>query len=149
MVALIAAQLMGCASKAKRFTAASRPAGKSASTKASKEVASLRVQLETAKAECLRLRVENEKLRAEVVRRIAQVIENQKEVGPRATPTHTVSNVAAPPPPPPVTTTAVPQTYWITLSSGKRHNQTCNFYRTTVGRECGPNEGKPCKYCGG
>jgi hypothetical protein len=38
--------------------------------------------------------------------------------------------------------------YWCT-PSGKRHNSTCKYYRTTKGRPCGPNEGTACKLCGG
>ena len=33
--------------------------------------------------------------------------------------------------------------------SGKRHNSSCRYYRTTNGRPCGPHDGTPCKLCGG
>ncbi len=39
--------------------------------------------------------------------------------------------------------------YWLTSSSGVRHNSTCRWYRKSKGRQCGPNEGKPCGVCGG
>lgn len=39
--------------------------------------------------------------------------------------------------------------FWLTASSGIRHNSRCTNYRNTKGRECGPNEGRPCKICGG
>lgn len=39
--------------------------------------------------------------------------------------------------------------YWLTTSRGKRHNSSCRYYGTTQGRSCGPNEGTPCKTCGG
>lgn len=39
--------------------------------------------------------------------------------------------------------------YWITTSSGVRHNSSCRWYRNSNGRECGPSEGRACKICGG
>lgn len=44
---------------------------------------------------------------------------------------------------------AVGLTHWLTTSSGKRHNNRCRYYKTSAGRPCGPNEGTPCKICGG
>jgi hypothetical protein len=40
-------------------------------------------------------------------------------------------------------------THWLTTSSGKRHNEACRYYKTSKGRACGPDEGSPCKACGG
>ncbi len=40
------------------------------------------------------------------------------------------------------------QAYWIS-STGKRHNKNCRYYGTGRGRPCGPNDGVPCKICGG
>jgi micrococcal nuclease len=40
-------------------------------------------------------------------------------------------------------------THWLTRSSNKRHNSKCQMYRNTNGRLCGPDEGVPCKRCGG
>ncbi len=39
--------------------------------------------------------------------------------------------------------------YWLTTSSNVRHNSKCRYYQKTKGRPCGPDEGKPCKVCGG
>lgn len=39
--------------------------------------------------------------------------------------------------------------YWLTRSSNKRHNSRCEHYKKTNGRPCGPDEGVPCKLCGG
>ena len=40
--------------------------------------------------------------------------------------------------------------YWLNLSSGARHNSSCEFFRNTKrGRHCDLNEGKPCSRCGG
>lgn len=40
--------------------------------------------------------------------------------------------------------------YWLNLSSGVRHNSKCENYRNTKrGRQCGPNEGRPCGICKG
>jgi micrococcal nuclease len=41
------------------------------------------------------------------------------------------------------------QDYWLTASSNVRHNSKCRYYQKTKGRPCGPNEGTPCKVCGG
>lgn len=39
--------------------------------------------------------------------------------------------------------------HWLTTSSRKRHNERCRYYKTGNGRPCGPDEGIPCKICGG
>lgn len=40
--------------------------------------------------------------------------------------------------------------YWLNTTTGLRHNQRCpHFHKTKDGRRCGPNDGKPCKVCGG
>jgi micrococcal nuclease len=39
--------------------------------------------------------------------------------------------------------------YWLNASSSVRHNSKCQYCRKTKGRECGPNEGRACKICGG
>lgn len=39
--------------------------------------------------------------------------------------------------------------YWMSTSSGLRHNSRCRYYRNSNGRTCGPNEGKACGICGG
>lgn len=39
--------------------------------------------------------------------------------------------------------------YWMTNSSGKRHNSGCRYYENSKGHHCGPNDGIPCKICGG
>lgn len=49
----------------------------------------------------------------------------------------------------PDSTPAAETGYWLTISSGKRHNSSCRYYQTTKGRPCGPNEGIACKICGG
>lgn len=44
----------------------------------------------------------------------------------------------------------VPDTgYWISSKSHIRHNSKCRNYRKVKGCPCGPNDGKPCKACGG
>ncbi len=41
-------------------------------------------------------------------------------------------------------------TYWLNTRSNVRHNDGCKYFRhTTKGRQCGPDEGKPCGICGG
>ena len=44
---------------------------------------------------------------------------------------------------------AVDTGYWCTKSSNKRHNPSCRYYKTSNGHPCGPNDGIPCKLCGG
>ena len=39
--------------------------------------------------------------------------------------------------------------YWISAKSKIRHNRRCRNYRKVKGRPCGPDDGKPCKMCGG
>jgi micrococcal nuclease len=41
------------------------------------------------------------------------------------------------------------QKFWLTTSSNVRHNSKCRYYQKTKGRLCGPDEGTPCKVCGG
>ena len=42
-----------------------------------------------------------------------------------------------------------PMTYWLSGSNGQRHNSRCRYFKISEGRLCGPEEGKPCKLCGG
>ena len=42
-----------------------------------------------------------------------------------------------------------PKSYWLTSSTNVRHNNNCRYYQKSKGRPCGPNDGKPCKICGG
>lgn len=39
--------------------------------------------------------------------------------------------------------------HWLTESSGVRHNEKCSHFRNTAGRPCTPDEGRPCRVCGG
>ncbi|MES2789212.1 MAG: serine/threonine-protein kinase [Planctomycetota bacterium] len=40
--------------------------------------------------------------------------------------------------------------YWLNTDSKTRHNEGCeHFQKTKSGRLCGPDEGKPCRVCGG
>ena len=39
--------------------------------------------------------------------------------------------------------------YWLSQKSKIRHNKKCRNYRKVKGRPCGPEDGKPCKMCGG
>ena len=43
-----------------------------------------------------------------------------------------------------------PTTFWLNTSSGVRHNNTCKHYgKTSRGKYCNAEEGKPCGQCGG
>ena len=51
---------------------------------------------------------------------------------------------------PPTAETPVEDTgYWLATGSKVRHNRRCRNYRKVKGRPCGPNDGRPCKTCGG
>ena len=39
--------------------------------------------------------------------------------------------------------------YWLTITSSKRHNSKCRYYKMTEGRPCESTNGVPCKLCGG
>ena len=39
--------------------------------------------------------------------------------------------------------------YWISSKTKVRHNRRCRNYRRVKGHPCGPNDGRPCKTCGG
>ena len=39
--------------------------------------------------------------------------------------------------------------YWLSAKTKVRHNKRCRNYRRVKGRPCGPNDGRPCKTCGG
>jgi endonuclease YncB( thermonuclease family) len=39
--------------------------------------------------------------------------------------------------------------FWLTSSSGVRHNSGCRWYKKSNGRECGSDDGRACKICGG
>ena len=45
--------------------------------------------------------------------------------------------------------TAISTGFWLTTSSKRRHNNSCKYYKSSKGSECGPNDGSPCKSCGG
>lgn len=57
--------------------------------------------------------------------------------------------------PPKISHNSAPKTtnesgYWLNTQSGVRHNKGCRYYKkTSQGRPCSANEGKPCKICGG
>jgi regulator of replication initiation timing len=39
--------------------------------------------------------------------------------------------------------------FWMTSSSRKRHNSSCRYFQNSNGGPCGPDDGIPCKICGG
>jgi endonuclease YncB( thermonuclease family) len=39
--------------------------------------------------------------------------------------------------------------YWLTTSSGIRHNSECRYFGKSKGRACSAAEGRPCQKCGG
>ena len=41
------------------------------------------------------------------------------------------------------------QSFWLTQSSGIRHNSKCRYFHNSKGRPCEKSEGRACKLCGG
>ncbi len=39
--------------------------------------------------------------------------------------------------------------YWLSSKTKVRHNKRCRNYRRVKVRPCGPDDGRPCKACGG
>jgi hypothetical protein len=77
------------------------------------------------------LREENQKLREEIV-----------QVGETGTSTMGSANAAS-------SNTVVDAKYWITTSTGKRHNSTCKYFKKSKGYQTNEKIGSPCKICGG
>ena len=116
-------------------------------------LADLRQQLEKLKSENEALKQENQ-----VLRKLVFEKQSSAPVQPVSSPTP--SSVSTPPPPPvpstPSPARVVPPKpssaaveYWITTSSGKRHNSGCRYFQTSRGRPGGATEGTACKICGG
>lgn len=116
-------------------------------------IVEIRQQIEKLKSENDALKQENQVLRK-------LVFEKQSSAPTQPVSSPTTSSVSTPPAP-----TASPSTpsparvvpskpssaveYWITTSSGKRHNSGCRYFQTSRGRPGGANEGTACKICGG
>ena len=90
------------------------------------------------KQEVRRLRTENEQLKNE-----NQALAKAALQSGVTAPASFQTDVSPP-------TTKTPEAkYWMTISSSKRHNSSCRYFMNSKGRLCGPNEGIPCKLCGG
>jgi FtsZ-binding cell division protein ZapB len=101
------------------------------------QIAKLQDQIETLRAENEALKKENQSLRRMISGRPATA-ETPTQV--QSAPKTTVQ---------PATIQPKATDYWITTSSGVRHNSSCRYYQNSKGRACGPNEGRACKICGG
>jgi hypothetical protein len=113
--------------------------------------AEIRQQLEKLKSENAALKQENQVLRK-------LVFEKQSFAPAQPVSSPTPSSVSTPPPTAPYTPSparVVPSKpssaveYWITTSSGKRHNSGCRYFQTSRGRPGEATEGTACKICGG
>jgi len=111
----------------------------------------IRQQLEKLKSENAALKQENQVLRK-------LVFEKQSSTPTQPVSSPTPSSVSTPPPTAPYTPSparVVPSKpssaveYWITTSSGKRHNSGCRYFQTSRGRPGEATEGTACKICGG
>ena len=118
----------------------------------SNSIVEIRQQLEKLKSENETLKQENQVLRK-------LVFEKQSSAPAQPASPPTTSSVVSPTPPPvpstPSPARVVPSKpssaaeYWITTSSGKRHNSGCRYFGTSRGRPGGATEGTACKICGG
>ncbi len=115
------------------------------------EIDELIIRIEKLKSENAALKQENQVLRK-------LVFEKQSSAPTQPVTPPTTSSVSTPPPTAPSTPSparVVPSKpssaveYWITTSSGKRHNSGCRYFQTSRGRPGGANEGTACKICGG
>lgn len=95
--------------------------------------------------ELTRLRDENQRLRAEN-QRLRELLIKAQPAAPTAN-----SRSTAPVTPPGATGFASPNAlaHWLTVSSGKRHNSSCRYFKNGDGRPCTATEGTACKICGG
>ena len=100
-------------------------------------VAKLQSEVETLKAEKDTLKKENQALRRIIAER------QEQSVAPAERPVTVPASVQTP------ATQQKTSGYWITTSSGVRHNSSCRYYLNSKGRGCGPTEGRACKLCGG
>jgi len=114
-------------------------------------ISEIRQQLEKLKSENAALKQENQVLRK-------LVFEKQSPAPAQPVSSPTPSSVSSPPPTAPYTLSparVVPSKppsaveYWITTSSGKRHNSGCRYFQTSRGRAGEATEGTACKICGG
>lgn len=110
--------------------------GQAASGTQSKDAAVLKQKNEELEQTISALQADNEALR----KQIQATDSTSKSVGqPRAAQTASDANTKA---------QDTPQAYWLS-GTGKRHNKNCRYYGTGKGHPCGPNDGVPCKICGG
>ncbi|SRR6266496_591413 len=112
---------------------------------AADEVADLKTQVAKLEGEVETLKAENETLIKEnqSLRRIIASPQQQTTITPVQKPVTVPAAVQSP------ATQQKTSGYWITTSSGVRHNSSCRYYLNSRGRACGPTEGRACKICGG
>ena len=112
------------------------------------QIASLKLELQKLRGDVAALKKENQELRRQLALQkplpdsfndqpvSAQAPQAQPQVQPRV----------------PTAAAAGDQQdtgYWMTNSSGKRHNRNCRYYKNSNGHPSGPGDGIPCKICGG
>ena|ERR1035441_1735055 len=113
------------------------------SADATNSVTELQQQVQNLKTENEALKQENQVLRKLVFEKQSPA-QTTAQPQPTATPKAPSTSLQQP-----ASSPTAAQGYWMTTSSGKRHNSSCRYYGTTKGRACGPNDGTPCKVCGG
>ncbi len=94
--------------------------------------------------EVKKLQAENEFLKQEIQNLRTQLAQLPTQVTPSQTPTPEIQRTT-----PNQTEEKQVTEYWLTSSSRKRHNSSCRYYQSSNGKPCGPEDGIPCKICGG
>ena len=126
-----------------------QPSGGDENKKIQDEIKSLRRAVAHLEEQNQQLRTENQKLRRLLADQGEAPSPNPAAVAEQA------GNALPPPSVDAVKTNSVDAAsgnapvYWLSKTSGKRHNLRCKYYNKPDGRFCGPNEGVPCKLCGG
>ena len=137
-VAAAFAACLACSASQAQASAAvgNMPATNSVAGAVRKEGLSLRAENEALKAENEALRRENQMLRRELISKNGALPDSlmpEKGVA-RDDGLEPVDKETG---------------YWISAKTKVRHNKRCRNYRRVKGHPCGPNDGRPCKSCGG
>ena len=116
----------------------------------SAEIEALTARINELELKVSQLRSENQNLRQQLVahsRETPGEISSEKSLDDSAE-TPVMQNINRSPSAVTGETTAEDTGHWLG-ASGKRHNPSCRYYATGKGRYCGPEDGAPCKLCGG
>lgn len=123
-------------------------AGSSDGQDASAELQRILTSITRLRTENARLKEENSRLRKEN-QQLRRLLADKPEAGGGAPAPGGASNETTPQAVGATGAAEAKSTRWLTTADGQRHNNRCRFFQSGEGRTCGPDEGKPCKVCGG